>query len=201
MQLSWAQTRNLATGSMPSLVVPHTVFILFNRGRFFFDSEHVGLGDVIQPGRQAQLKFTDQGSVFLMYIFGGNGDEMNLPLSDGSGLHRKVVGSTMEIGVAVSRDGQHWSRCCNVTYSTCTFIISIHTYIHTYSRTYIHTYIHTYIYTCIHTYQNTSVRKCIVTSQSYLTMAYLLAVRIHGLRGRRRLRQHVRWVAQCAGGT
>ena len=100
------------------------MFILFNRGRFFFDSEHVGLGDVIQPGRQAQLKFTDQGSVFLMYIFGGNGDEMNLPLSDGSGLHRKVVGSKMEIGVAVSRDGQHWSRCCNVTHSTYSFMHS-----------------------------------------------------------------------------
>jgi hypothetical protein len=85
----------------------------------------VGLGDVIQPGRQAQLKFADQGNIFLMYIFGGNGDEMSLPLSDGSGAHRKVVGSKMEIGVAVSRDGEHWSR-------------------YSYYNTYIHTYIHTY---------------------------------------------------------
>ena len=85
----------------------------------------MGLGDVIQPGRQAQLKFTDQGNIFLMYTFGGNGDEMNLPLSDGSGAHRKVVGSKMEIGVAVSRDGQHWSR------------YTMHTYIHTYIHKYI----------------------------------------------------------------
>lgn len=76
--------------------------------RFYFDSEHVGIGDVIQPGRNAQLKFTDQGNVFLMYIFGGNGDSSVFPSSDGS--EKKVIGSRMEIGVAVSRDGENWSR-------------------------------------------------------------------------------------------
>ena len=37
---------------------------------FYFDSEHVGLGDVIKPGGLAQSKFATQDGVFLMYIFG-----------------------------------------------------------------------------------------------------------------------------------
>ena len=43
-----------------------------------------------------------------MYIFGGNGDSSVFPSSDGS--EKKVIGSRMEIGVAVSRDGENWSR-------------------------------------------------------------------------------------------
>ena len=41
---------------------------------FYFDAEHVGLGDVIQPGDRAQNKFNTQGSVYLMYIFGGRNE-------------------------------------------------------------------------------------------------------------------------------
>lgn len=70
---------------------------------FTFDSEHVGLGDIIQPGRSAQSKFTDQGDVFLMYTFGGNGDSVTID-------DKKVLGAKLEIGVSVSRDGAHWSR-------------------------------------------------------------------------------------------
>ena len=44
---------------------------------FVFDSEHTGVGDIIQPGRTALSKFADQGNVFLMYHFGGNGEMVN----------------------------------------------------------------------------------------------------------------------------
>ena len=74
---------------------------------FYFDSEHVGLGDIIQPGRKSQSKFTDQGNVFLMYLYGGNGDKVSVV---DNGVERTIQGVKMEIGVAVSRDGAHWSR-------------------------------------------------------------------------------------------
>jgi len=71
---------------------------------FYFDSEHVGLGDVIKPGMKAQSKFATQDGVYLMYIFGGN-NEVQLLNND-----IKMKGMKMEIGVAVSQDGSHWSR-------------------------------------------------------------------------------------------
>lgn len=73
--------------------------------RFFFDSEHVAVGDVIQPGIGALSKFTSQANVFLMYIFGGNGDSMTVGESN-----KRVIGSKMEIGVAVSQNGINWSK-------------------------------------------------------------------------------------------
>jgi hypothetical protein len=75
---------------------------------FFFDSEHVGLGDIIQPGESAMSKFAIQDDrAFLMYIFGGCSDEVTL---DGPNGPAVVKGVKMEIGVAVSQDGAHWSR-------------------------------------------------------------------------------------------
>lgn len=75
---------------------------------FFFDSEHVGLGDIIQPGDSAMSKFAIQdGRAFLMYIFGGCADEVTLEGPKGPTV---VKGVKMEIGVAVSQDGVHWSR-------------------------------------------------------------------------------------------
>ena len=71
---------------------------------FYFDSEHVGLGDVIKPGMKAQSKFATQDGVFLMYIFGGNNEAQML------NNDIKMRGMKMEIGVAVSQDGSHWSR-------------------------------------------------------------------------------------------
>ena len=71
---------------------------------FYFDSEHVGLGDVIKPCMKAQSKFATQDGVYLMYIFGGN-NEVQLLNND-----IKMKGMKMEIGVAVSQDGSHWSR-------------------------------------------------------------------------------------------
>jgi hypothetical protein len=71
---------------------------------FYFDSEHVGLGDVIKPGMVAQSKFATQNGMFLMYIFGGRNDVTTLPSGE------SVKGIKMEIGVAVSQDGAHWSR-------------------------------------------------------------------------------------------
>lgn len=70
---------------------------------FYFDSEHVGLGDVIQPGDTAQSKFATQKGVFLMYIFGGRNDGPSSP-------YHPLKGTRMEIGLAVSQDGAHWSR-------------------------------------------------------------------------------------------
>eukprot|EP01038_Epipyxis_sp_PR26KG_P004875 gene4875-6831_t len=72
---------------------------------FLYDSEHVGLGDVIQPGISAQSKFAIQGnSMYLMYTFGGNSMKYH---GDSSSAK---VGDKIEIGVAVSQDGAHWSR-------------------------------------------------------------------------------------------
>lgn len=42
-----------------------------------------------------------------MYIFGGNGDKLNLNSDQGEKI---VIGSKMEIGVAVSQDGIYWSK-------------------------------------------------------------------------------------------
>lgn len=75
---------------------------------FTYDSEHVGMGDIIQPGRRATSKFADQGDVFLMYTFGGNADSVTI--DEGTATAKKVVGTKLEIGVCVSRDGAHWSR-------------------------------------------------------------------------------------------
>jgi len=73
---------------------------------FYFDAEHVGLGDVIKPGSKAQSKFATQDGVFLMYIFGGsNTDAVSL-----DGGKTTIKGQRLEIGVAVSQDGAHWSR-------------------------------------------------------------------------------------------
>lgn len=71
---------------------------------YMFDSEHVGLGDVITPGGRAQSKILTTDSVFFAYIFGGNRDTETL------GNKVNVKGMKMEIGVAVSQDGAHWSR-------------------------------------------------------------------------------------------
>ena len=78
---------------------------------WFFDSEHVGLGDVITPGGNAQNKFITQDGVFLMYTYGGNSDTQIL----GENLNSdepavQVKGARFEIGVCVSQDGAHWSR-------------------------------------------------------------------------------------------
>ena len=70
---------------------------------FYFDAEHVGLGDVIQPGDRAQNKFNTQGGVYLMYIFGGRNEDIDI---DG----KSVKGSRLECGVCVSQDGAHWSK-------------------------------------------------------------------------------------------
>eukprot|EP01039_Chlorochromonas_danica_P001545 gene1545-1683_t len=75
---------------------------------FFFDSEHVGLGDVIHPGMEAQSHLLMPSSVLLMYTFGGNGHVRDVKGRDGE--QRKMKGGKMEIGLAVSQDGAHWSR-------------------------------------------------------------------------------------------
>lgn len=67
---------------------------------------HTGVGDVIEPGQIAQSKFKTQEGMLIMYIFGGNGEtKASLGQPD-----RMIKGSRMEIGVAVSQDGAHWSR-------------------------------------------------------------------------------------------
>lgn len=77
-----------------------------NLHRFYFDSEHVGLGDVIMAGSGMQSRFRTGAQVYLMYTFGGNADSISI----GGDPNKKLVGSKMEIGVAVSQDGAHWSR-------------------------------------------------------------------------------------------
>ena len=72
---------------------------------WYFDSSHVGLGDIIQPGNGAQSKFVTQDGMYFMYTFGGGQDVIELPKSNAS-----VKGAKMEIGLAVSQDGIHWSR-------------------------------------------------------------------------------------------
>lgn len=74
---------------------------------FYFDAEHIGLGDVIQPGDRAQQKFNTMGGVFLMYIFGGRNEIEEIGDEE---TKIAVKGSKLEIGVAVSQDGAHWSR-------------------------------------------------------------------------------------------
>lgn len=73
---------------------------------FLFDATHVGVGDVIEPGQIAQSKFKTQEGMLVMYTFGGSG-ESKPSMGD---PNRVIKGSRMEIGVAVSQDGAHWSR-------------------------------------------------------------------------------------------
>jgi len=74
---------------------------------FYFDSDHVGVGDVIRPGSVTTTdKFASSSGLYLMYIFGGNGESLTLP----GPPERKVKGSKIEVGIAVSQDGAHWSR-------------------------------------------------------------------------------------------
>jgi predicted GH43/DUF377 family glycosyl hydrolase len=70
---------------------------------FYFDSEHVGLGDVLIPGNKAQSKIITQEGVYFMYTFGGNADTVLVE-------NEQIMGSKIEIGVAISQDGIHWSR-------------------------------------------------------------------------------------------
>ena len=70
---------------------------------FYFDAEHIGLGDVIQPGDRAQNKFNTQGGVYLMYTFGGRNEDVDIE-------GKSIRGSKLECGVCVSQDGAHWSR-------------------------------------------------------------------------------------------
>mmetsp|Transcript_25190 Transcript_25190/g.25400 ORF Transcript_25190/g.25400 Transcript_25190/m.25400 type:complete len:415 (-) Transcript_25190:35-1279(-) len=74
---------------------------------WWFDSTHVGLGDVVIPGQQAQSIFRIQGGIYMMYIFGGSKDSVDIKTDIG---YKSVKGMKMEIGVAVSQDGAHWSR-------------------------------------------------------------------------------------------
>ena len=73
---------------------------------WFFDAEHVGVGDVITPGGNAQSKFITSDGVFLLYTFGGNSDVEILDDDNKT----KIKGAKLEIGVCVSQDGAHWSR-------------------------------------------------------------------------------------------
>lgn len=70
---------------------------------WFFDAEHVGLGDVCTPGGSAASKFATEAGVYLMYTYGGNSDKVTINDKDFKGMR-------MEIGVCVSQDGVHWSR-------------------------------------------------------------------------------------------
>jgi hypothetical protein len=70
---------------------------------WMFDSEHVGLGDVVTPGGTSQSKFITQDGVYLMYTYGGNADSVTLE-------DKTIKGARMEIGVCVSQDGVNWSR-------------------------------------------------------------------------------------------
>ncbi|RYH32753.1 hypothetical protein EON65_00195 [archaeon] len=75
---------------------------------FYFDSEHVGLGDVVYPGLEAQRRLLTGANVYIMYTFGGNAERSFLPGPDQKNV--QLMGAKMEIGVAVSQDGAHWSR-------------------------------------------------------------------------------------------
>lgn len=69
----------------------------------------MGLGDVITPGKGAQSRFVSDDGVYLCYFFGGNSIEsMQVPKEGGALV--KLKGCKMEIGVAVSQDGLHWSK-------------------------------------------------------------------------------------------
>jgi len=74
---------------------------------WWFDSTHVGLGDVVIPGQESQSVFQVEGGVLMMYFFGGNRDSVSLTNNE---VTQSVTGLKMEIGVAVSQDGAHWSR-------------------------------------------------------------------------------------------
>jgi len=70
---------------------------------WWYDSEHIGLGDVLVPGTNAQSLYRSANSMFIMYTFGGNSDVIEV---NGN----PVKGLKIEIGVAVSQDGIHWSK-------------------------------------------------------------------------------------------
>ena len=80
---------------------------------WWFDSEHVGIGHVINPGVTAQSKFITQQGVFLAYFFGGNSNSVSVDTYDSDNAKsqtRNIKGVKMEIGLAVSQDGAHWSK-------------------------------------------------------------------------------------------
>lgn len=98
---------------------------------FYFDAEHIGLGDVVMPGDSAQSKFNTQSGVYLMYTFGGRneksafcqsaepveGDSTKMDVKlcseeefEGMDNTKGIKGLRMEIGVYVSQDAAHWSR-------------------------------------------------------------------------------------------
>ena len=80
---------------------------------WWFDSEHVGIGDVINPGISAQSKFIAQQGLFIAYFFGGNSDSVTIDIDQNDGTQKRtkeIKGVKMEIGVAVSQDGVHWSK-------------------------------------------------------------------------------------------
>ena len=90
---------------------------------FLFDSEHVGLGDVIEPGQVAQSKFKTQEGMLCMYIFGGHGESKpSLGNAD-----RVIKGSQMEIGVAVSQDGE-----LLLLHTCCIYVNVYYDYLHSY---------------------------------------------------------------------
>ena len=66
--------------------------------RWWFDSEHIGLGDVITPGKGAQSRFVSEDGVYLCYFFGGNSIS-----TVALGETVSLKGRKMEIGVAVSK--------------------------------------------------------------------------------------------------
>eukprot|EP01035_Chromulina_nebulosa_P016908 gene16908-22397_t len=71
---------------------------------WWFDSEHVGIGDIFVPGNRAQEIFITMNGVYIMYIFGGSTSTTNLPNGD------IVKGLKLGVGVAVSQDGIHFSK-------------------------------------------------------------------------------------------
>ncbi|KAK4536368.1 hypothetical protein CDCA_CDCA08G2393 [Cyanidium caldarium] len=72
-----------------------------------FDSQHVGVGDVQWL---SSTKVRGACGAYFMYYFGGDAEAVSLPAMGGSGDARTVRGLRMRVGVAVSKDGLHWSR-------------------------------------------------------------------------------------------
>lgn len=78
-----------------------------------FDTEHVGLGNVLLP--MSTPAVLTEGGVYLMYYMGGSGEEtpvvdyIDKELPD-SMQDAMMKGMKMRIGVAVSQDGITWGR-------------------------------------------------------------------------------------------
>lgn len=70
---------------------------------WWYDAEHIGLGDVLMPGTNAQSKFRSANTIYIMYTFGGNSESIDME-------GKPIKGLKIEIGVAVSQDGIHWSK-------------------------------------------------------------------------------------------